>query len=108
MKILLFIFSVINFSWRHLDLVQKYIYVFFLLFYIYADFYIFQKNVTISFFLSYVGKTSNVHALRMVGTLQDETDRLRIECETLKHEVQQLKTNVAIKNAEQDRWIEER
>ena len=44
----------------------------------------------------------------MVGTLQDETDRLRIECETLKHEVQQLKTNVAIKNAEQDRWIEER
>jgi hypothetical protein len=23
------------------------------------------------------GKTSNVHALRMVGTLQDETDRLR-------------------------------
>ena len=49
-----------------------------------------------------------MHALRMVGTLQDETDRLRIECETLKHEVQQLKTNVAIKNAEQDRWIEER
>ena len=68
----------------------------------------FFKKTSISFFLSYVGKTSNVHALRMVGTLQDETDRLRIECETLKHEVQQLKTNVAIKNAEQDRWIEER
>ena len=54
------------------------------------------------------GQTSNVHALRMVGTLQDETDRLRLECEALKREEQIFKKDVAVQNAEQERWMEER
>jgi chromosome segregation ATPase len=54
------------------------------------------------------GQTSNKHAIRMVGQLQTETDRLRSECETLKNKMKNLIATIEIKDVEAETMIRER
>ena len=64
--------------------------------------------INILFFRFNVSTFSFFTALRMVGTLQDETDRLRKECETSKIEMRKIEASLEIKTAEQERWENER
>jgi chromosome segregation ATPase len=54
------------------------------------------------------GETSNNHALRMVGTLQTESDRLRQESETSKRQLEEVKAAMVLKTEESERWMSER
>ena len=54
------------------------------------------------------GATSNQHALRMVGTLQTETDRLRQESEASRREVSELKAAMQLKLEDAEHWMSER